>query len=131
MTKPTTLRVQTLIIRKVMPKLIGFKINIETGKHGLQEPVKFGINGHELLLEGAQGGTGPGQVLEGGYSVNSFAHSLTIIGPEKGQWNIKKITVDYKSEGIEPYSVTFGEVTLDETTEVNIWNDPPTPSYDV
>ena len=97
----------------------------------MSEPVKFSINGHSLPFVGAQGGTESGQVFEGGYDVNSFAHSLTIVGPEKGQWNIKKMTIDYKSEGIEPYSVTFGEAMLDETNEVNIWKDPPLPVFDV
>lgn len=114
-----------------MAKLISFQVKIETGNPGISGPVKFGINSHALPLENTQGGAEAGQVFEGGYDVNSYAHSLTIVGPEKGQWNIKKMTVDYKSEGTEPYSVTFGEVTLDETTEVNIWKDPPLPVFDV
>ena len=97
----------------------------------MSEPAKFAINSHALPLDIALGGVEAGQVFEGGYDVNSFAHSLTIVGPEKGRWNIKKMTIDYKSEGIEPYSATFGEVTLDETTEVNIWKDPPLPTFDV
>lgn len=97
----------------------------------MTEPVKFSINNHVLPLENTQGSAEPGQIFEGGYAVNSFAHSLTLVGPESGQWNIKKVIVDYNSDGIEPYSVTFGEVTLDETTEVNIWREPPLPVIDV
>lgn len=114
-----------------MPKLSNFRIKIETGNPGVTGPVQFSINGHTLPLENTHGGVEAGQVFEGGYDVGSFAHSLTLVGPEKGQWNIKKMTVDYKSDGVEPYSVTFGEVTLDETTEVNIWKDPPLSVFDV
>jgi len=27
--------------------------------------------------------------------------------------------------------VSYGEVTLDESTEVNLWQDPPNPTFDV
>jgi hypothetical protein len=39
--------------------------------------------------------------------------------------------VNYECEHTPPYSVTFDAVTLDETTEVNIWQDPPLPIWDV
>jgi len=114
-----------------MPKLQSFKVTVETGEEGTPEPVRFSINSHTLPLDHPQGGTGPGQVFQGGFEVNSFAHSLTLVGPDQGRWRIKKITVDYRCENTEPYSMTLGEVTLDETTEVNIWKDPPLPVYDV
>ncbi|MBI4385037.1 MAG: helicase [Nitrospinae bacterium] len=114
-----------------MPKLRNFRIKIETGDPGTQGPVKFSINSHTLPLENVKGSPAAGQTLEGGFEVNSFAHSLTLVGPEEGRWNIKKMTVDYENEGAPPYLVAFGEVTLDETTEVNIWRDPPLPVYDV
>ena len=114
-----------------MPKLNKFKIKIETGDPGTSGPVMFNINNNVLPLENVSGGAESGQVLEGGYEICSFAHSLTLVGPEKGQWNIKKMTVHYENENMEPYTVAFGEVTLDETTEVNIWKDPPLPVFDV
>ncbi|PIQ97004.1 MAG: helicase [Nitrospinae bacterium CG11_big_fil_rev_8_21_14_0_20_56_8] len=114
-----------------MPKLMNFKLQIETGEPGMAGPVLFTINNHKLPLENIQGTTDPGGVFEGGFDVNSFAHSLTLVGPEKGQWHIRKIKVDYECGDSAPYTVTFGEVTLDETTEVNIWKDPPLPTFDV
>lgn len=114
-----------------MPKLNTFKINIESGDPGTEEAVKFTINGFPIAFDNGTGSTGPGQAFEASYEINSFPHSLTLVGPEKGEWNIRKIAVEYHCQDFEPYSVVFGEVTLDETSEINIWRDPPLPSFDV
>ncbi len=114
-----------------MPRLNLFKIKVQTGDPGTPGPVLFNINNHVLPFEKAKGGTGSGELFEGEFEVNSFAHSLTLVGPQEGNWNIKKIQVDYDCENVDPYSVTFGEVTLDDSTEVNIWRDPPLPTFDV
>ena len=114
-----------------MPRLNQFKIKIETGEPGLKEPVHFSINGFKVPFECNSGGTGLGETFESVYEVNSHPHSLTLIGPEKGTWNIKRMSVEYDVDGSDPYSVTFGEITLDEITEANIWQDPPLPTFDV
>jgi hypothetical protein len=56
---------------------------------------------------------------------------LTLVGPESGKWEIEKITIEYDCENEKPYTVHFGAVTLDESTEVNIWQDPPILAFDV
>ena len=114
-----------------MPKLNQFQIKIETGELGLDESVHFAINGFKIPFENGNGGTGPGQNFEASFEVNSHPHSLTLVGPDKGKWNIKKMSLQFDVDGVEPYSLTFGEVTLDETTEANIWQDPPLPAFDV
>ncbi len=114
-----------------MPKLNKFKVEIETGEAGTDLPVHFTINNHKIPFENTQGGVGPGETFSGDYEIRSFAHSLTLVGPESGNWVIRKIKVDYELEYTEPYSLVFDEVTLDETTEVNIWQDPPLPAWDV
>jgi len=114
-----------------MPKLNKFKVKIETGGSGMDEPVKFSINSHKVPFDDCVGSTAEGQTFEGAFEVNSFAHSLTLVGPEKGNWEIKKATVEFEPDTIAPYSVSFGSVTLDETTELNIWKDPPQPMFDV
>ncbi len=114
-----------------MPKLNRFKVKIETGDSGMEGPVNFCINNHKVPLEDCVGSTAEGQSFEGGFEVNSFAHSLTLVGPEKGNWDIKKVTVDFEPDAIAPYSASFGQVMLDETTELNIWKDPPQPMFDV
>ena len=114
-----------------MPKLNSFKVKIETGDQGTAGPVLFSVNSHNVPFENVTGNTEAGEFFEGGFEVNSFAHSLTLVGPEKGEWHIKKISVDFVCEGTQPYSVTYGEVTLDETSQANLWQDPPQPVFDV
>ena len=114
-----------------MPKLNNFRIRIETGSKGIQEPARFCFNSHILPLEDLTGGTNPGEVLEGGYNVNSVAHSMTLVGPEKGAWSLQKIQVDFECENTPPYSVEYPAVELDETQELNIWKDPPLSTFDV
>jgi len=114
-----------------MPKLNKFKVRVETGDMGLEEPVRFSFNSHRLALENLSGGTRPGEVFEGGYEVNSFAHSMTLVGPDKGEWSLRKITVDFECENTPPYSVEFSAVKLDEISELDIWQDPPLPTFDV
>ena len=114
-----------------MPKLNKFKIYIETGSNGIEEPARFCFNNHVLPLEDLSGGTKPGETLEGGYDINSVAHSMTLVGPEKGTWSVKKIKVDFEVENTPPYSVEYSAVELDETNELNIWKDPPLATFDV
>ena len=114
-----------------MPRVLTFKVNIETGKEGPNEPVNFCFNGHKMPFDKTTGSNESDSIFEGSFDVNSFAHSLTLVGPEKGKWEIKKIRVDYECEGEKPYTVNWGAVTLDETTEVNLWQDPPIPAFDV
>ena len=114
-----------------MPKLNTFKVKIETGSTGIGEPVRFAINSHTLPFENTKGGTGAGEVFEGEYDINSFAHSLTLVGPDEGEWHIDKITVDLLCESTEPYSINYGAVVLTPTNQVNIWQDPPIPAFNV
>ncbi len=114
-----------------MPRVNNFKVKIETGDTGTTDTAQFNFNNHKLPFDDPKGGTGAGETFEGGFEVNSFAHSLSLVGPEKGSWHIKGITVDYDCADTPPYTVRFGEVTLDETTEVDIWQDPPLPAFDV
>ena len=46
-------------------------------------------------------------------------------------WEIEKIRVDYECEGEKPYTVNWGAITLDEPSEVSLWQDPPVPTFDV
>ncbi len=114
-----------------MPRLNTFKVTIETGDRGTSGPVQFSFNNHTLPFANVQGGTKAGETFEGDFEVNSFPHSLTLVGPEQGEWQLNKITVDYNCENLPPYSVTFDALALDATNQVNIWQDPPLPSFEV
>ena len=85
-----------------MPKLNKFKVTIETGETGIGETVRFNINNHTVPFEDTKGGAGAGEIFEGEFDVNSFAHSLTLVGPDAGEWQINKITVDFDCESSKP-----------------------------
>ena len=114
-----------------MPKVNTFKVKVQTGSQGMSEPVHFNFNNHNMEFENVIGSAESGKDFEGNFEVNSFAHSLTLVGPQSGKWDVEKIIVEYDCENEEPYTVQFGSVTLDDTTEVNIWQDPPVPAFDV
>lgn len=114
-----------------MPRVNTFKVKVQTGKQGMSEPVHFNFNSHNMPFDNVTGSAESGETFEGSFEVNSFAHSLTLVGPGSGKWEIEKITVDYDCEGEKPYTVQFGAITLDESTEVNIWQDPPVLAFDV
>ena len=114
-----------------MPRVNTFKVTVQTGKQGMSEPVHFNFNNHNMPFENVTGSAESGETFEGSFEVNSFAHSLTLVGPGSGKWEIEKISVEYDCENEKPYTVNFGAVTLDESTEVNIWQDPPVLAFDV
>ena len=114
-----------------MPKVNRFKVKVQTGPQGMSEPVHFNFNNHKLEFENVIGSAESGKSFEGDFEVNGFAHSLTLVGPQSGKWEVEKIFVEYDCENEKPYIVQFGSVTLDDTTEVNIWQDPPVPAFDV
>ena len=107
-----------------MPRLISFGVKITTGEHGHEEAVRCCINGHTMALTNTDGHTGPGGFFTGDFTVNSFVHSLTILGPDEGQWEISEIEVSYECADTDLYTAKFGAVALDESNEVNIWTDP-------
>ena len=114
-----------------MPRVLKFKVNIETGKQGPNETVNFCFNNHKMPFENVIGSNESDAIFEVSFDVNSFAHSLTLVGPESGKWEIEKITIELDCENEKPYTVQFGAVTLDDKTEVNIWQDPPILAFDV
>ena len=72
-----------------MPRVRSFSVRIQTGQVGTDTPVRCNFNSHEVELNVISGGTGAGQVFEGEFLPMSFAHTLTIVGPEEGEWEIE------------------------------------------
>lgn len=115
-----------------MPRLNTFKLKIKTGERGFtgQAP-EFKMNGHRMPLGNFEGSAAPGGECSGGFQPYSFAHSLTLVGPTSGEWDIERIDVSYEVANEPPYSAIFGKVTLDPDTELNLWQEPPLPTFDV
>ena len=112
-----------------MPKVNSFKVSIQTGNNGIAEPVLFNFNSHKMPFNNIEGSVESGQSFSGDFDVQSFCHSLTLVGPDSGTWDIESISVEFVCDGEQPYSVNYGAVILDETTEVNLWRGPPAKSF--
>ncbi len=113
-----------------MPRVTELQLVIETGDVPLEQPVILVFNNHPIPVPADSGGTGAGETFEGRFRPNSFAHSVALQGPEAGEWAVNGVTVTYRS-GADEWTVRWGAVTLTAETAVDIWEDPPLPSWDV
>ena len=114
-----------------MPKVQQIECTITTGKVGTESDVILAFNGHPLPFDNPDGGTGSGESFSGSFAPMSVAHSVSIVGPTEGDWDIQEIAVTYHLDIGEPYSVRFGPIALNTTNQVNIWAEPPRPIFDV
>lgn len=113
-----------------MPRLDTLELTIKTGARGLSHVPTYAINGHTVEFEEAKGGVGPLETIEVSHSPQSFAHSLMLIGPDEGYWDIEQIDATFHVAG-KPYAVRLGAVTLDSETKLNLWYDRPPALLDV
>lgn len=115
-----------------MPRINELEVTILTGDvtPAAEFPVKFAFNGHAVEFSHTRGRVAAGEVFEGRFAPGSFAHSVQLYGPPNETWDITRIDVTYKAFG-DPWTVSFGPITLDAETAVDIWADPPQPAWDV
>ena len=114
-----------------MPKIEKIGIEIETGERGKQGPVQFEFNGHKLTFDTVSGGTEPNAQFEGEFEVGSFGHSVVLVGPDTGEWDIQQLKVTDNLEGENAYSLRFAPLTLDESHSLNLYHSRPRPTFDV
>ena len=114
-----------------MAKIDRIDVSIETGTPGTADPVRFQFNGHLLAFETLEGGTDTGQTYKGTFEVGSVGHSVALVGPDSGEWDIAGIEVTYYCAGEDPYTLRFAGVRLNESNGVNIWREAAPESFDV
>lgn len=116
-----------------MPKLDTFTLEIKTGERAGPDTPMFNINGFPLEFDEVEGSTEPGEVLKATGNPYSFPHALALMGPDEGAepWDIESIRATYHCANLEPYTVRLGSVTLDDESNLNIWYEPPPPTFDV
>lgn len=114
-----------------MPKLSSFTLKIKTGRQGRSDVPQYAINGFTLDFDNASGSMQTGETLEATGTPESFPHSLTLIGPPEGGWDIEGIEASYQCVGEEPYTVRLGALTLDDQSDLNIWHQRPERMIDV
>jgi hypothetical protein len=114
-----------------MPRLDTFTLKIRTGSQGMPGAPKYSINGFPLEFDALQGTTAPEEVLEVTGHPQSFPHSLLLLGPEEGAWEIQQLEATYHCANETPYTVRLGAVTLDSRSDLNVWYPRPPKVIDV
>lgn len=114
-----------------MPRMNNFEVEIVTGAAGAAGPVKFDFNGHTMEFPKPTGGTGPGETFRGSFDARSFAHSVALVGPAEGRWQIARLAITYSCDNAAPYVVTFENLELDDSVALDIWRPPPLATFDV
>ncbi|PCJ61198.1 MAG: helicase [Candidatus Hydrogenedentota bacterium] len=116
-----------------MPKLDTFTLEIKTGAKPGPEVPHFEINGFPLEFDEREGTTEAGGTIVLKGFPHSFPHSLALTGPEEGKesWEIASILATYECGAMEPYEIRMGAVTLGDDNDLNIWHEPPLPTFDV
>ena len=114
-----------------MPRLDSFKLEIKTGERGGPDRPRYSINRFPLDFDETEGSTKPGETLTVTGHPQSFPHTLLLIGPEDGAWDISGVTATYYCSGQDPYTVRMGSVTLEDDADLNIWHEKPLPTFDV
>jgi hypothetical protein len=102
-----------------MPRLDTLKLKIITGKRGPGSIPRYEINSFEIDFDDVTGSNNPGGTLELEGAPQSFPHSLALIGPDQGHWDIESLTATYYT-GDDSHTVNLGSVTLDGETKLNL-----------
>ncbi len=113
-----------------MPILQSVTLRIRTGARGIDRVPLYAINSHEIPFDEIKGGCQSGETLDVSGSPRSFPHSLVLLGPDEGAWDIEEIDVTLHTDG-EPYTVRLGAITLDGETKLNLWYECPPVLLDV
>lgn len=104
------------------------RLRIETGDPGTESRVRIRFNGHELDLSPVSGSTDAGATFEGACDVFSVGHSVFLLGPTDGTWQIRSVVARF--EGDEETTNEFGETSLAAGEQLDLLT-PPTPTFEV
>lgn len=113
-----------------MGRLEAIALDITTGTHGHSGPVVVDCNGYRFECLDSEGRAAAGQHLEVRLPLRSFAHTLRLLGPAEGRWEVARLSVTYDT-GAEPYTVAFEPFTLEAGDAADLRADRPTPYFDV
>jgi len=112
-----------------MARLLQVRLTITTGTVSTQAPVRVRINGHILPVTCTSGDTRTGGMFQGVADIRSVVHSLELLGPVEGAWEVERVEAFFEMEQGEPYGHEIGPIRLEAGQAVNIWS--ATPTFDV
>lgn len=113
-----------------MPRIEQLRVAITTGAVGHHEPVRVEFNGHVLPAIEAVGGAAAGASFDGRFSPRSMSHSIRLLGPSAGAWEVQECRVTLDT-GVEPYTVTFEPFVLQAGEAASLWAERPAIPFDV
>jgi hypothetical protein len=114
-----------------MPRLNTFTLEIKTGENAGPERPQYSINSFPLDFDESEGSVAPGAVLKVTGTPQSFPHTLLLMGPSEGCWDIESVHATYDCADEDPYTIHLGAVSLDDNSDLNIWYERPVTAFDV
>ena len=112
-------------------KIDRIHLRVRTGDQALAGPVRLAFNGHVLGLEPLAGGTGPGETFEGTIAPMSVAHTVHLVGPDAGSWDIQGVELRFQPAAGDPWEVMLGPIELTAEQSLDLWYPPPLPTFEV
>ena len=111
-------------------KILRLSLELKTGENGRTDLPQIEFNGHLISLSGVEGNCQSGATLTGFIRPGSVAHTIRLVGPEQGAWDISSMRIDYEGE-TGSWTVDFVSFALDDETSADIFELPPLPTWDV
>ena len=111
-------------------KILRLELELKTGERGRSDLPQLEFNGHSIALSGVKGGCASAETLVGFIRPGSVAHTIRLVGPETGAWDIESMRVDYEGE-TGSWTVEFAPFSLDDESSADIFELPPLPTWDV
>lgn len=91
-----------------------------TPSPGTPVPVRIRINQFVVPLNRLKGDLEPGHTYEGSLDINSVVHSLELMGPPSGRWEIDSMTATFRMDnGSHVHEMV--SISLDANQPTNIW----------
>ncbi len=111
-------------------KLAQMVLHLKTGERGRSDVPDLEFNGHLLPLRDVEGSCGSGESLQGMIRPGSVAHTVRLVGPETGTWDIESLRIDYEGD-TGSWTVEFEPFDLDDSSSADIFRLPPLPTWEV
>ena len=111
-------------------KLAQMTLSLTTGARGRVGIPVVEFNGHRLPLGQVEGACGANERLNATIRPASVAHTVRLLGPDDGFWDIEALRIDYVGDA-GTWSVEFDAFVLDADSSADIFRLPPLPVWDV
>lgn len=112
----------------LMSRLNTLRLALQTGATGTTTPVRIRINGFTVPVKRLSGDTGSRERWQGSLDINSVVHTLELLGPTSGSWELDELVATFETATGTHANVLQG-IRLGEQQALNIWT--PEDSFSV